>query len=105
MSRVCRARGTRILNQHLPSAKALGFLISSRRAGLGARRSDESRMPCPRHSVLYSRFPSAEALGFLIASRRAGLGVRRLISLCHHAPVVSSVAVQEPAAPSAQGAS
>src|SRR5271166_961356 len=34
MSRVCRARGTRILYSRLPSAEALGFLISSRRAGL-----------------------------------------------------------------------
>src|ERR1019366_6800748 len=35
---LCRARGTRILYPRLPSAEALGFLISSRRAGLAAHR-------------------------------------------------------------------
>ncbi len=38
MGRVCRARGTRILFPHFPSAEALGFPISSRRAGLGSLR-------------------------------------------------------------------
>ena len=83
MNRVCRARGTRILFPHFPSAEALGFLISSRRADWG-RVAQMGRVCRARGTrILFPHFPSAEALGFPISSRRAGLGPLRLVSLCH----------------------
>jgi len=34
VSRLCRARGTQVSTRSLPTAEAVGFLISSRKAGL-----------------------------------------------------------------------
>src|SRR5271157_1668554 len=64
---LCRARGTRFVKRRLPTVETMGFLISSRRAGLGRKRFRRERgvkwlvegnpkklLPPPVRSALHS---------------------------------------------------
>jgi hypothetical protein len=91
MSRICRARGTRILNQHFPSAE--GDCLQPGQAvpqplNSIARDSISSRTTNSQPS----NHTDSEALGFPISSRRAGLATHRLLQICHHTGSLSLVA-------------